>query len=110
MNTINLKFMIEKKDGHGEDSDPLFLVKGDFCAVGVFDGMGGSGAGKGTQSDKMIEKYGLGHISTGDVHAVLNCCLSFEPFLNGFGPRTLSTTVVLSVALPTWLANMVSCL
>ena len=26
---------------------------------------GAPGAGKGTQSDKMIEKYGLGHISTG---------------------------------------------
>ena len=55
MKTINLKFMIEKKDGHGEDSDPLFLVKGDFCAVGVFDGMGGSGAGK-CKSD-----FGDGH-------------------------------------------------
>ena len=29
--------------------------------------LGAPGAGKGTQSDKMIEKYGLGHISTGDV-------------------------------------------
>lgn len=28
---------------------------------------GAPGAGKGTQSDKMIEKYALGHISTGDV-------------------------------------------
>ena len=28
---------------------------------------GAPGAGKGTQRDKMIEKYGLGHISTGDV-------------------------------------------
>lgn len=28
---------------------------------------GAPGAGKGTQSDKMIGKYGLGHISTGDV-------------------------------------------
>ena len=28
---------------------------------------GAPGAGKGTQSAKMIEKYGLGHISTGDV-------------------------------------------
>lgn len=28
---------------------------------------GAPGAGKGTQSEKMIEKYGLGHISTGDV-------------------------------------------
>ena len=28
---------------------------------------GAPGAGQGTQSDKMIEKYGFGHISTGDV-------------------------------------------
>ena len=27
---------------------------------------GAPGSGKGTQSEKMIEKYGLGHISTGD--------------------------------------------
>ena len=44
MNPIGLKFMIEKREGHGEDSNPLFLVKDKFCAVGVFDGMGGSGA------------------------------------------------------------------
>lgn len=36
--------MIEKREGHGEDSNPLSIVKNDFCAVGVFDGMGGSGA------------------------------------------------------------------
>ena len=29
--------------------------------------VGAPGSGKGTQSDKMIEKYGLEHISTGDV-------------------------------------------
>ena len=28
---------------------------------------GAPGSGKGTQSDKLIEKYGLEHISTGDV-------------------------------------------
>ena len=28
---------------------------------------GAPGSGKGTQSDRLIEKYGLGHISTGDV-------------------------------------------
>lgn len=44
MNPISLKFMIEKREGHGEDSNPLSIVKDDFCAVGVFDGMGGSGA------------------------------------------------------------------
>lgn len=36
--------MIEKREGHGEDSNPFSIVKDDFCAVGVFDGMGGSGA------------------------------------------------------------------
>lgn len=36
--------MTEKREGHGEDSDPLFIFTDDFCAVGVFDGMGGSGA------------------------------------------------------------------
>lgn len=44
MNPISLKFMIEKREGHGEDSDPLAIIKDDFYAVGVFDGMGGSGA------------------------------------------------------------------
>lgn len=36
--------MTEKREGHGEDSAPFFLSTDDFCAVGVFDGMGGSGA------------------------------------------------------------------
>ena len=36
--------MIEKRESHGEDSCPLSLVKEKFYAVGVFDGLGGSGA------------------------------------------------------------------
>lgn len=36
--------MIEKREGHGEDSTPLSIIKENFYAVGVFDGMGGSGA------------------------------------------------------------------
>lgn len=44
MKSISIKFMTEKREGHGEDSAPLFLFTDDFCAVGVFDGMGGSGA------------------------------------------------------------------
>lgn len=44
MDSISLKFMIEKREGHGEDSSPLSITKDNFCAVGVFDGMGGSGA------------------------------------------------------------------
>lgn len=36
--------MIEKREDHGEDSEPLSISKDEFYAVGVFDGMGGSGA------------------------------------------------------------------
>lgn len=55
MNLISLKFMIEKREGHGEDSNPLFLVKDNTCAVGVFDGMGGSGAAT------CMSEFGEGH-------------------------------------------------
>ena len=41
---ISILFMAEKKEGHGEDAPPLLIAKGNSCAVGVFDGMGGSGA------------------------------------------------------------------
>lgn len=44
MKSISINFMTEKREGHGEDSAPFFLSTDDFCAVGVFDGMGGSGA------------------------------------------------------------------
>lgn len=44
MKSIGINFMIEKREGHGEDSDPLYISKDNFYAVGVFDGMGGSGA------------------------------------------------------------------
>ena len=32
---------------------------------------GAPGSGKGTQSEKIVEKYGINHISTGDVIAML---------------------------------------
>ncbi len=41
---ITIKFVTEKKEGHGEDAPPLLLIRGKSCAVSVFDGMGGSGA------------------------------------------------------------------
>lgn len=47
MQDIHIKFMVEKKDGFGEDSEPLSFSNDTMCAVGVFDGMGGSGASKG---------------------------------------------------------------
>lgn len=41
-----MHFMIEKKEGFGEDSDPLSFYSEDagYAATGVFDGLGGSGA------------------------------------------------------------------
>lgn len=47
--------MVEKIEGHGEDSEPLLIVNEDSYAVGVFDGMGGSGAST-CESD-----FGSGH-------------------------------------------------
>jgi len=47
--------MVEKIDGHGEDSDPLCIMNEMTCAVGVFDGMGGSGA------STCESKFGSGH-------------------------------------------------
>ena len=41
---IKVKFVTEKKMGHGEDAPPLLMIKGNAYAVGVFDGMGGAGA------------------------------------------------------------------
>lgn len=46
MEDITFQFNCEKRAGLGEDSNPLLIVDNDnnYCAVGVFDGMGGSGA------------------------------------------------------------------
>lgn len=44
MKTIKMGFMVPKREGYGEDSSPLYIEKENFYAVGVFDGMGGSGA------------------------------------------------------------------
>lgn len=35
--------MREKKEGHGEDSDPILFSNNDSIFLGVFDGMGGAG-------------------------------------------------------------------
>lgn len=44
MDPISLDFMIEKREEHGEDAQPLSIIKENLYAVGVFDGLGGSGA------------------------------------------------------------------
>lgn len=35
--------------------------------ISYFPFTGGPGSGKGTQCDKIVEKYGFSHISTGDL-------------------------------------------
>lgn len=74
MNAINLKFMIEKRKGYGEDSAPLFLVRDNFCAVGVFDGMGGSGAGtcKSDFGDGHTKAYVASRIIKDSVYNYMN--------------------------------------
>ena len=44
--------------------DVYTIIDNDMKNIVIF---GAPGSGKGTQSDKLIEKYGLEHISTGDV-------------------------------------------
>ena len=41
---ISFCIWTEKKEGLGEDAPPLLIDKGNSCAVGTFDGMGGAGA------------------------------------------------------------------
>lgn len=53
--SISLLFMTEKLGGRGEDAPPVLSIKGNAYAVGVFDGMGGSGS---TLCDS---KYGEGY-------------------------------------------------
>ncbi len=79
---IAIKFVTEKKEGHGEDAPPLLMIKGKFCAVSVFDGMGGAGAAtcesifgkdytKAYVASRIaassIEDYLANHLSTDDI-------------------------------------------
>lgn len=79
---ITIKFVTEKKKGHGEDAPPLLMIKGMSCAVSVFDGMGGAGAAtcdsefgidftKAYVASRIVtsavEMYLVNHLSTDDV-------------------------------------------
>ena len=52
------------KDVYTLVEDKKHIIKNKMKNIVIF---GAPGSGKGTQSDKLIEKYGLNHISTGDV-------------------------------------------
>ena len=51
-------------DQQGRNLRDIYTIVEDMKNIVIF---GAPGSGKGTQSDKMIEKYGFEHISTGDV-------------------------------------------
>ena len=51
-------------DQAGRGLKDIYTIEKDMKNIVIF---GAPGSGKGTQSDRMIEKYGLNHISTGDV-------------------------------------------
>jgi len=51
-------------DQQGRGLKDIYTIVEDMKNIVIF---GAPGSGKGTQSDKLIEKYGLKHISTGDV-------------------------------------------
>ena len=58
----NLRDIYTVVEDNGQDTDNLQKEK--MKNIVIF---GAPGAGKGTQSEKIIKKYGLNHISTGDV-------------------------------------------
>ncbi len=52
-------------DGYGRNYDEIYTIKSEkFLNLLIF---GPPGAGKGTQSKQLIEKYNLVHLSTGDI-------------------------------------------
>ena len=76
---IVISFMIEKEVGHGEDAPPLLIVKGNACAVGVFDGMGGAGA-------KICDTSSFGSDHTQAYVSSRIVCSSVDTFLQNHLP------------------------
>ncbi len=76
---IFVLFVTEKKVGHGEDAPPLLIAKGNSCAVGVFDGMGGAGA-KICDSSSFGEDHTQAYVSSRIV------CSSVDTFLQNHLP------------------------
>ena len=72
--SISLKVWTEKVKGHGEDAPPFLIMQGDVCAVGVFDGMGGSGAAlcESSFGDSYTKAYVASRIVASSVEIFLN--------------------------------------
>lgn len=77
---IKIYFVTEKIVGHGEDAPPLLVYKETGCAVGVFDGMGGSGAAicKSVYGDNRTKAYVSSRIAKDAVCDYLNTHLSVD--------------------------------
>ena len=59
---IEIRFMTEKTEGHGEDAPPVLICKKNAFATGVFDGMGGSGAN--LCHSKYGENYTMAYVAS----------------------------------------------
>lgn len=75
-----LQFMTEKKEGHGEDAQPLLVIKDKLVAVGVFDGMGGAGAATcmSEYGENYTKAYVASRIVRNEVEALLEDSLGKE--------------------------------
>ncbi len=90
--TLSIKFMQEKKNGCGEDSAPLFLIKEKSCAIGVFDGMGGAGAAtcKSEYGEGHTKAYVASRIIKDEIYECLDKLLEHE----GFSKEVLRNTIL----------------
>lgn len=83
--------MVEKRAGKGEDSEPLSLSKEAFCAVGVFDGMGGAGAVPCNSS--FGEGYTKAYVASRIVKEAVYNLLTNSADLNEIKPDKLHQTI-----------------
>lgn len=84
--------MMEKREGHGEDSNPLSIVKDNFYAVGVFDGMGGSGAAI------CKSEYGTDHtkayVASRIIQEAVSCYIENAKDIKNINPDGIKSTVI----------------
>lgn len=90
-NIFRVEYMTEKKEGHGEDAPPLLIAKDDSWAVGVFDGMGGAGAG--TCESALGEGHTKAYVASRIVEDVVRSYLTDNLGVNEITAESLKATI-----------------